>query len=416
MNPRIVMFDSDETFRNLLPMSFTRPVGAFRVGMDTLVEKWQYFLPGEYSWLTRPYLMEKFPSELKEDDEAYFISGNVIANADLAKVVERLEPGHGYKDADSLWAWRGKLKDFIELTQHHADASDSLYDKADGDTIKYLDTCGHRINYVFDLFLNNSRMINEDYRRLCSHRKSQAPDASTCVIGPRYLEDGTPSLLIEEGASVVGAMINVTDGPVYIGKDAEVMEGSLLRGPLCIGEKTKIRMGAKVYGGTTFGPFCKIGGEIDNTIVFGYSNKAHDGYLGNAVIGEWCNIGAGANASNLKNDYSKIRIWNYAQRRFMRTDLQFCGLIMGDHSKAAINTMFNTATVVGVGVNFHGAGFPRTFIPSFSAGSPESGFSDVSVDSFFRVAATVMKRRGLELTDVDRRIFEAIYDTASEFK
>ena len=193
------------------------------------------------------------------------------------------------------------------------------------------------------------------------------------------------------------------------------MEGACLRGPIAMLDGTRVRMGAKIYGGTTFGPNCRIGGEVDNTVIFGYSNKAHDGYLGNAVIGEWCNLGAGCNASNLKNDYTKIRVWNYARRGFMKTDLQFCGLIMGDHSKAAINTMFNTATVVGVGVNFHGAGFPRPFIPSFQTGSP-AGFTDVSVDQFFKVAAVVMGRRGIELTDVDRRMFEFIHKSASEFK
>lgn len=416
MGRRVVLFDSDETYRNLLPLSFTRPVGAFRIGMDTLKEKWEYYFEGEYSWLTRPYLMEKFGCEVKETDEAYFISGNLIADKELAMEVSRLEPGEGLKDDDGLWAWRGKLKDFLELTAHHTEGESSLYKKTDSVTIREADTRGRRINYVFDLFLKNGMVLNEDYRRICRGRHSVAPDESTRVIGPRYLEDGTPALMIEEGADVKGAILNLSGGPIYIGKDVEVMEGSCLHGPLSVGAGTKIRMGAKVYGGTTLGPCCRIGGEIDNTVIFGYSNKAHDGYLGNAVIGEWCNIGAGSNSSNLKNDYSKIRIWNYAQKRFMRTDLQFCGLIMGDHSKAGINTMFNTATVVGVGVNFHGAGFPRTFIPSFTNGSPEGGFHDESVDSFFRVAGTVMRRRGMELNDVDRRIFEAIYKVASEFK
>jgi UDP-N-acetylglucosamine diphosphorylase/glucosamine-1-phosphate N-acetyltransferase len=215
---------------------------------------------------------------------------------------------------------------------------------------------------------------------------------------------------------VEGVTINVKNGPVYIGRNVQVMEGSSLRGPLAICADAQIKMGSKIYGGTTIGPFCKVGGEIDNTVFFGFSNKAHDGYLGNAVIGEWCNIGAGTNASNLKNDYSKIRIWNYAESRFMRTDLQFCGLIMGDHSKAGINCMFNTATVVGVGVNFHGCGFPRTFIPSFSQGSPEAGFSNVSVSAFMQLASRVMGRRGLELTDVDKAIFEKIYEMALAYK
>lgn len=420
---KVVLFDSRESSRNLLPLSYTRPVGAFRVGIDTLVEKWQAFLPGDYSWLTRPYLSEKFQCTAGKDDDVYFVAGNVVADADLAALVKGLAPGRGLRDASGLWAWRGTPAEFLTLTDHNrsvADASDGAATDESRHRIEdctdEADTRGRRIEYVYDIFLQNGRQIREDYTRLCHGRKSQAPDESVCVIGPMELADGTPSIMIEEGAELAGCTLNVKDGPIYIGRNAQVMEGCCLRGPLAVGEGTRIRMGSKIYGETTFGPCCRIGGEVDNSVVFGYSNKAHDGYLGNAVIGEWCNLGAGCNSSNLKNDYSKIRIWNYATRRFMRTDLQFCGLIMGDHSKAAINTMFNTATVVGVGVNCHGAGFPRTFIPSFQAGSPESGFSDVSVASFFKVAQTVMGRRGVELTDVDHRIFEHIYKIASEFK
>lgn len=414
---KVVLFDTEDNYRNLLPLSYTRPVGAFRVGMDTLCEKWEAFLPGEYHWLTRPYLQEKFPCRVQDDEEAFFIGGNVIADQELADEVLALESGQGLRDASGLWAWRGTLRAFRELTGHDDvdhPVGETLHYK-ENESVRNHDTRGRRINYVFDIFLHNAETIVEDYSRHCHGRRSLAPDESTRVIGPMWQPDGTPSLMIAEGATVTGATLNVTEGPIFIGRNAQVMEGACLRGPLVVGEGTRIRMGARIYGGTTFGPHCRIGGEVDNTVVFGFSNKAHDGYLGNAVIGEWCNIGAGANASNLKNDYAKIRIWNYAQRRFMRTDLQFCGLIMGDHSKAAINAMFNTATVVGVGVNFHGAGFPRTFIPSFQNGSP-AGYSDVPVDTFFKVAATVMARRGIELTDVDRRIFEHIHATASEFK
>lgn len=413
---KVVLFDTEESYRNLLPLSYTRPVGAFRIGIDTLAEKWQAYLPGEYGWLTRPYLQEMYPVNVGLDDQALFIAGNVIADAELAEQVLALEPGQGLCDAYGLWAWLGTMREFVDMTNHHDDTLPVGSTMPSSVCVGANPTQGRRIIYTFDIFLKNERTILEDYARLCNRRKSCDPGESVTVIGPRRMPDGTPSLMIEPGASVCGCTINVTKGPVYIGHDAEVMEGSCLRGPLAVGAGTKIRMGAKIYGGTTFGPACRIGGEVDNSVVFGYSNKAHDGYLGNAVIGEWCNIGAGANASNLKNDYSKIRVWNYAQRRFMRTDLQFCGLIMGDHSKAAINAMFNTATVVGVAVNFHGAGFPRTFIPSFSAGSPEGGFSDVSVDSFLKVAAIVMGRRGIELTDVDRRMYEHIYRAASEFK
>lgn len=411
------MFDTEKSYRNLLPLSYTRPVGAFRVGIDTLAEKWAALLPGEYSWLTRPYLQEMFPIDIDPEEDALFVAGNLIADSALAAKAAALEPGHGLCDAYGLWAWRGKLIDFLTLTDHHDGDTDADDESIIGDErVSEADTDGRRIIYVFDIFQKNGDILREDYSRICAGKKSQPVDGTVRVIGPATLPDGTPSLMIEPGARLCCCTLNVTDGPIYIGRDVEIMEGAKLRGPVAVGEKTRIRMDAKIYADTTFGPECRIGGEIDNTVIFGHSNKAHDGYLGNAVIGEWCNLGAGCNASNLKNDYSKIRIWNYAERRFMRTDLQFCGLIMGDHSKAGINTMFNTATVIGVGVNLHGAGFPRPFVPSFSNGSPEGGFSDVSVDSFFKLAAKVMARRGVEWTDVDRRMFEHIYGAASMFK
>lgn len=414
---KVVLYDTEANYRNLLPLSYTRPVGAFRVGIDTLADKWKAMLPGDYQWLTRPCLREKFPGEYgAPGEECVYIAGNVLADTELVQQVKQLEPGHGLADADGLWAWRGTYEQFLSLTDN--DATDNIPTgviKERDERIADCDTRGRRISYVFDIFLKNEQALLEDYHRYCYGRKSNAPDDSTRIIGPMYQPDGTPSIMIEEGATVIGATLNVTGGPIYIGKDCQVMEGACLRGPIAMLDGTRVRMGAKIYGGTTFGPNCRIGGEVDNTVIFGYSNKAHDGYLGNAVIGEWCNLGAGCNASNLKNDYTKIRVWNYARRGFMKTDLQFCGLIMGDHSKAAINTMFNTATVVGVGVNFHGAGFPRPFIPSFQTGSP-AGFTDVSVDQFFKVAAVVMGRRGIELTDVDRRMFEFIHKSAAEFK
>lgn len=417
---KIVLFDTDHSYRNLLPLSYTRPIGCFRVGIDTLVEKWQAFLPGSYSWLTRPYLMEKFPCDVSDNEEAIFIAGNVIADSNLAGEVSRLEHRCGLYDDKGLWAWRGTLSEFMELTEHNTDAVTELSPLKEAvNEDRCLDshsTEGRRITYVFDIFLLNSRTIREDYIRFFKGRESIMPDESVTVIGPQMLAEGIPSLMIEEGAEVQGCTINLKSGPVYIGHDVQVMEGSCLRGPLAICPGSRIRMGSKIYGGTTIGPICRVGGEVDNAVLFSYSNKAHDGYLGNAVIGEWCNIGAGANASNLKNDYSKIRIWNYVERRFMHTDLQFCGLIMGDHSKASINAMFNTATVVGVGVNYHGAGFARTFIPSFMNGGPESGFDDVPVSVFFKTARTVMERRGITLTEADRRMYDAIYEMASGFK
>ncbi len=398
---KVVFFDTHESYENLLPLSYTRPVADFRVGIVTLREKWEYYIPGEYSYKTEGYLGEKFPIGVSEDEEALFISGNVIADGHLADKVASLAVNESLVDSFGLVAYRGSLS-YLRANHENMDAN--------------LEENVRRIKYVFDIFLMNSEEIKEDYRRLVSRGEGLPLDPTVTVIGPAVTSDGLPSVYIEKGASVECAVLNVKEGPIYIGKDAVVMEGACLRGPLALCEHAVIRMGAKIYGGSTFGPYCKVGGEVDNSVIFGYSNKAHDGYLGNAVVGEWCNIGAGANASNLKNDYSKIRIWNYATCSFMRTDLQFCGLIMGDHSKAGINTTFNTATVVGVGVNLHGTGFPRPFIPSFSNGSPEGGFVDVMIDKFMLTAGTVMVRRGLVLTDVDRHIFQKIHASASRFK
>lgn len=398
---KIVLFDTQAVHENLLPLSYTRPVSEFRVGIVSIREKWHHFISGDYSWLVPEYLSEKFPLGINDDEEALFLAGNKLPDAATALEAKGLRRGEGLRDSEGLWAYHGRLADFQQLADDYGRESGNGSD---------------RIRYLFDIFLHNFDEIEKDFSWLTRDREGIAPDSTTCVIGAPRLKNGLPALFIEEGACVEGCTINVKEGPVYIGRDAAVMEGVTIRGPLALCDNAKIKMGAKIYEGTTIGPFCKVGGEVSNAVFFGYSNKAHDGYLGNAVIGEWCNIGAGTNASNLKNDYSKIRIWNYAQRRFMRTDLQFCGLMMGDHSKAGINCMFNTATVIGVGVNFHGSGFPRTFIPSFSAGSPEAGFSDVPIPTFMQIASRVMDRRGLELTDVDRHIFEKIYASASRFK
>ncbi len=396
-----VLFDTFESFENLLPLSYTRPVADFRVGIMTIREKWEHYLPGNYSYKTTEYLGEKFPVAVSADEEVVFVAGNVLPDEDLAARVLALESGGALRDCSGLVAFRGSLRQFGEL--------DPVESSVEGDEVS-------RIQYVYDVFRENGQEICRDYDLLAKRGKGQAPDASVTIIGSVESSGVVPRIYIEDGAVVEGAVLNVKNGPIYIGKDAVVMEGACLRGPVALCDNAVVRMGAKVYGSTTIGPYCKVGGELDNAVMFGFSNKAHDGYLGNAVIGEWCNLGAGANASNLKNDYTKIRIWNYHTQRFMRTDLQFCGLIMGDHSKAGINTMFNTATVVGVGVNLHGAGFPRTFIPSFSSGSPEGGFDNVSIDKFMDTAGMVMQRRGLALTDVDRRIFDTIYRSAARFK
>lgn len=381
-----IIFDPDKVRDNLLPLTYTRPVGALRVGITTIAEKWAYYLYGDYSWLTEHYLSEKFPCEADVTaDNLLLIAGNVLPDEQLAQAVMALRPGQAlYKNDRRIAA--------IGDAHEHLDYDDEIM----------------AIDHLYDIFLLNGRAICDDFARITAGQQSAPLSDSVTVIGD-------PSrLFLAEGATVEGCIINVKNGPVYVGPSAEVMEGATLRGPVAIGQHSVVNMGTRIYPGTTLGPWCKVGGELNNVVMQGYSNKAHDGFLGNAVIGEWCNLGAGCVASNLKNDYTKIKLWNYPAHRFLRTDLQFCGLIMGDHSKAGINTMFNTATVVGVGCNIHGAGFPRNFVASFLEGGT-AGFSDVPMEKFFETAASVMKRRGIELTQADRNLLLAIRDIADNY-
>lgn len=388
----IVLFDSLTNKTNLLPLSYTRPVCDIRVGITTIREKWEAMMPGNYSTLTDEYLSEKFPSALTDDN--LFIASNIIPDSGLIKAIKELEPGHSLTNGENVIALRGTLQQFK--------------DPSAAESVEY--GCEvTEINFLYDIFLLNGKCIKSDFEQLTNGRESASLHESNTIIGDREL------VFIEEGAKIQGTFLNTSGGPIYIGSGAEVMEGSCLRGPIAICEHSNVNMGTKIYGATTLGPWCKAGGELNNVVMLGFSNKAHDGFLGNAVIGEWCNLGAGCVASNLKNDYTEIKLWNYTARRFTRTGLQFCGLMMGDHSKAGINTMFNTATVLGVGVNVYGSGFQRNFLASFSEGSRQ-GFTDVPMSKFFDIARRVMARRGQELTPVDERIFNHINEMAHGFK
>lgn len=395
----IILFDISEVRENLLPLTFTRPISLIRVGITTILEKWQRFFPDEeFSHLTTDYLAPKFSHKALDDN--YFIAGHVIPNQRLSDLISQLETGAAIRANNEIIAFRGSLDDyqtnnFTEII----DFTDEIIS----------------IHWLYEIFSLNDKILEDDFRNITSGRQSQPISPTNTVIGNPFFDDGTPKIFIEEGASVEGAFLNVTKGSIYIGENCEVMEGSCIRAPFAACEHAVVNMGCKIYGATTIGPYCKVGGELNNVVMIGFSNKAHDGFLGNAVIGEWCNLGAGCSASNLKNDYTEIKLWNYPTHRFLRTGLQFCGLIMGDHSKAGVNSIFNTATVIGVGVNIHGTGFPRNFVPSFSEGS-SAGFSDVSLVKFFAIAERVMARRQVELTDMDKQIFHNIFAIADNYK
>ena len=382
----ITLFDPQEVRRNLLPLTFTRPVGALRRGMLTIRQKWEAMLPGNYSWAAAdPRLDELWPRTAGDPNTEIFIAGNLVPTPQLAAVIEHFTGGDALYIDDKLVAYAGKL-----LRRHNYSGKIDI------------------ITHITDLFEGNGDALRRDFEIVTAGRTSLPLDPSCTLIGD-------PSqLFIEPGARLTAAVLNTTTGPIYIGKDAEVTEMCCIRGPFALMEGSRLNLGAHVWPDSTVGPHCRVGGEINNVMFQGYSNKAHDGFLGNAVIGEWCNIGAGCVASNLKNNYAKIRLWNYATESFERTSLQFCGLIMGDHSKAGINVMFNTATVVGVGCNVYGAGFPRTFIPSFSEGGAITGFKRASLPRFIDTARTVMDRRHIDLSDADVRLLEALYADAEQ--
>lgn len=393
----IILFD--EKYRgNLLPLTFTRPVADLRVGILTIREKWEkYFPDATISYLTEKYLSAKYP--MIASDDAVFIAAHVCPDVVLVNEITSLNYGEALYKEDELLAFRGKENDF-----HHPEKLKN----------KYTESNPIQICWLYDIFMKNSQALIDDFKLITKDRQSQPLPASTQIVGDLVLADGTQSIFLESGAVLDYATLNVTAGPIYIGKDAHIMEGSCIRAPFAANEHAVVNMGTKIYGATTLGPYCKVGGELNNVVMQSFSNKAHDGFLGNAVIGEWCNIGAGTSASNLKNDYSEIKMWNYAQERFIKTGLQFCGLIMGDHAKIGINSMMNTATVMGVGVNFFGSGFPKTFIPSFAKGSV-AGFSLHDLPQFFAMAEAVMKRRGKSLSDVDREIYTEIFEITGKY-
>lgn len=402
---KVYLFDSTESHENLLPLSFVRPVAEFRCGILTIREKWEKYFPGEYSFYPVDYLRKKFGNVENPDEDAIFIAGNLIPRPEIVEAARNINPGEAYVSKSPSGLTGEEILNTVAM--YRGSLNRLLAGKF---KFKVVNSSPNQINYTYDVFLKNGEEIIRDFQLITKGRKSEPLPRCVRKISSSNLKSLGRLIFIEEGARVECASINLTRGPVYIGKDAVLMEGACIRGPFALSEGSEVKMGAKIYEATTIGPHCKVGGEVNNAVFFGYSNKAHDGYLGNAVIGEWCNIGAGANASNLKNDYSLIRVWNYRTKSFMKTDLQFCGLIMGDHSKIGVNSMINTATVMGVGVNLHGAGFPRTFLPCFSDGSATSGFSHVPLKKFIEMMERVMSRRDKKPSAEDIELLRHVYD------
>lgn len=382
----VILFD-DQFAGDLLPFTFTRPTSELRVGILTIREKWERFFTKEntsISYLTKEYLQDKFPCHSSYD--SYYVNGALLPSSELINAISNLEIGRGLLVDDKIIAVRS---DDFNVNNHSSIEFDIYHGHTDF------------INFPWEIFSKNDQEIKADFKLIISNKKGQIPSSTNQLIGAE-------NIFIEEGAKVECSIINASTGPVYIGKNAEVMEGCIIRGPFALNESAVLKMGAKIYGATTIGPGCKVGGEVSNSVFLANSNKAHDGFLGNSVIGEWCNLGADTNTSNLKNNYSNVKVWSYNQRKMIDTGLLFCGLMMGDHSKCGINTMFNTGTVVGVSANIFGAGFPEKFIPSFTWGGT-AGSEKFLLDKAIALAATVMKRRGIAMSAADEKILSEVF-------
>ena len=385
----IILFDNKR--EDFYPLSLTRPIAEFRLGVLTIKEKWgNYF--DSVSTLSNDYLAEKFNTKkIKEDN--IWINSQLLPSKDIVTEIKSLRVGEVLKKESVILSFRNSEFSSDELNNVESNSDFSF------------------LSSITDIFSLNDEEIIADIALMNLQNNMKSLDEIT----DSNIKSGKFPVYVEEGATIENCYINTSEGPVYIGKNSHIMQGSMLRGPFAICDNSVVKMGAKIYGGTTIGPFCKVGGEINNSVFFGYSSKAHDGFLGNSIIGQWCNLGADTNNSNLKNNYDDVKIWNYGSETFSQTGLQFCGLIMGDHSKCGINTMFNTGTVVGVGANIFGSGFPRNFIPSFSWGG-SSGFIIHKLEKFFSTAEKVMKRRSISFTDIDKQVLLEVYNMTKRYR
>lgn len=376
----------------LLPFTFTRPVAELRMGILTLREKWEKALGVPISTKTEAYLSEKFP--LKTAAENIVINASYLPESELLQRIVMLQVGEALVEGETYIAYATEAPKVPFVASEYK-------------SIPY-QSKGLTVQQPWDIFAKNAAALQADFEMLTAGRSSQPISTTNRVIHPERI-------FVEEGATVACSTLMASTGPIYIGKDAEVMEGCMIRGGFALGHKAVLKMGTKIYGSTTVGPYCKVGGEVSNAVLFAYSNKAHDGFLGNAVVGEWCNLGAATNASNLKNTYAPVRLWSYPSGGFAATDLQFCGLLMGDHSRCGINTMFNTGTVVGVSANIFGSGYPNTFIPSFSWGGA-AGFTPYRLNKAFGAATTMMHRRGVAFDTQEQHILEHVFELTQQWR
>ncbi len=386
-----ILFDG-EVRTSLFPFTYTRPVADIRIGILTIREKWEKYLNANTSTKTEKYLSKKYPMINSRDN--ILLNASFCPTKELVTIILNLKKNEAVFKGDLLIGY------FTDDAEQKVDFSDYRKINFEGDLLRVANT--------WDIFSENGIALQNDFEIITKGRQSAPISSTNQLINPK-------NIFLEEGAQVEYSILNATEGPIYLGKNSEIMEGNLIRGAFALCEKAVVKMGAKIYGPTTIGPYGKVCGEINNSVIFGYSSKGHDGYLGNSVLGEWCNIGADSNNSNLKNNYAKVRLWNYATERFEHTGLQFCGLMMGDHSKTAINTMFNTGTVIGVNANIYVPGFPRNFIPSFSWGGA-SGFTTYLPKKAYEAAEVMMARRGVVFDEQEAEILNHVFESTKKYR
>ncbi|SEK57969.1 putative sugar nucleotidyl transferase [Parapedobacter koreensis] len=386
----VVLFDKADWRAGLYPLALTRPVADLRVGILTIAEKWGKWLNAPFSFLSENYLAEKFPLGSLAGD-VLLVKGNCCPDDRLVDAIAALRVGQALMAGDQCIAVCTDAESLPQLNP--LSLSGYLPVAYRYDFVQ--------INYPEDLFMNNGQQIHIDFQLITKGRSSAVLADSNRFLGDNFFA--------EEGAKAEFATFNSTKGPIYLGKNSEVWEGSLIRGAFALGEGSQIKMGAKIYSNVTVGPYSRVGGELNTCVIWGRSSKGHDGYLGSAVMGEWCNWGADTNNSNLKNNYKSVRLYDYGKSEYRDTGLQFCGTIMADHAKCAINTAFNTGTVVGVGASIFGAGVPPTFIPDFSWGGSE-GFATYQLDKLFETAALVYQRRDCTFDEIEKRLLNSVFE------
>lgn len=390
----IILFD-DAAHQTLLPLTYTRPVADLRIGILTIAEKWAKYLGEDFSFYTEDYLQGKFPFNIQDDN--VFINGSLCPDDDLVESIKNLENGEALTFNDKLLA--------VRLGGAEAQSFNPA--------VKYPNELPYNgqpviITHPEDIFRKNDIELHKDFKLLTNGRESARMSATNTVIGNDFFA--------EEGAKAECCTFSTINGPIYLAANTEVWEGTNIRGPFALCEHSQIKMGTKIYGATTVGPYSRVGGEINNAVVWGYSNKGHEGYLGNAVVGEWCNLGADTNNSNLKNNYAEVKLWDYSTQTMRPTGLQFCGLILADHAKSGINTMFNTGTVVGVNANVFGGGYPPNFIPDFSWGGAD-GFEEYAFDKMMETTQRVFDRRvHRSFNEAEKAILKKVYELTKPYR